>query len=477
MSYSFISGVVLVTVWSAFFSWKFNFSQPRFVFETPHPAAMAHKSKKADPPALPDYPCVEGGIWTPIPPERKPTSDNRMSFADVNQDEADRLDADGTLTFHAVGCSGNGDDLEPGAFVAKAMAAQVQEPRVFGGLKSAQSPSFLFHLGDIVYKAEEKQDKQKVGKDQGPLYSAEFYNQFAPYASEIFAIPGNHDSKTSKVAGDDGTSPIHNFLEHFCASKRTLSRDNKSDKRATMNQPYPYWLLDTPCAYIIGLATNDINGGQLDDPMEGDEPQYGWLIKTLTTIREEATDKAIILALHYPPFSGAANFAQRGDPNLSPTPRPNPRIRVLKPLGVLLQHAYVQTNVFPDLVMSAHVHSYQRLTYTMASGRQIPHLICGSGGHGPIEKLSTTCWGEKCKITKHLRLPSGLHLPVDDKVTLTACDDKHFGFLRITVNTKAKTIAGEFFAVHDINEGKGRKNIEVKDFFVLDTASHRVNNE
>jgi hypothetical protein len=47
-----------------------------------------------------------------------------------------------------------------------------------------------------------------------------------------------------------------------------------------MNQPYPYWLLETAVSWIIGFATNDINGGQPDDPMETKNLQYQWLVGT-----------------------------------------------------------------------------------------------------------------------------------------------------------------------------------------------------
>src|SRR5258708_20982800 len=38
-----------------------------------------------------------------------------------------------------------------------------------------------------------------------------------------------------------------------------------------------------------------------------------------------------------PPYSGAANFAERGDPNLGPTPRRPPPAGVLQPLSNILQ--------------------------------------------------------------------------------------------------------------------------------------------
>lgn len=154
-----------------------------------------------------------------------------------------------------------------------------------------------------------------------------------------------------------------------------------------MIQPYPYWTLETPVAYIVGLDTNDVDGGLLDDPQQNDEPQYDWLVATLQTIKAAQDGKRLVLAVHYPPYSGAANFIQRGDPNLGPTPRRNPGAGLLQPLAVTLQHAYQQAGIYPDLVISAHAHLYQRITYTYTGGHQIPYLICGASGHWPTENM------------------------------------------------------------------------------------------
>src|SRR5258708_22348063 len=99
-----------------------------------------------------------------------------------------------------------------------------------------------------------------------------------------------------------------------------------------------------------------------------------------------------------PPYSGAANFAERGDPNLGPTPRRPPPAGVLQPLSNILQQAFNESAQYPDVVISAHAHLYQRITYTYANGWQIPYLIAGSGGHAPVEKLSKTCSGDTATL-------------------------------------------------------------------------------
>src|SRR5260370_9704787 len=95
--------------------------------------------------------------------------------------------------------------------------------------------------------------------------------------------------------------------------------------------------------------------------MSGDNPQYRWLVKTLSDIkiRQNEEPKALVIALHYPPYSGGANFRERGDPNLGPTQRRG----AVKPLAAILPQAYPGANLYPDLVLSAHSHLYQRIPY------------------------------------------------------------------------------------------------------------------
>jgi hypothetical protein len=193
--------------------------------------------------ATPAYPpCVEHGVWTAIPVV-PPSGSHRLTLKDIDPAESHAVKQRGVLSFHAVGCSGDFKDHLPGQQVANAMAAQISNPRVSGGSSRAVGTSFLFHLGDIVYKDEDPLDPQ--GKDQAAMYNSQFYAQFTGYDRNIFAISGNHDGKSSDHAKK---SAILHFLQNFCSSKRALSLDNQTDQRLTMTQPYPYWLFETAVA-------------------------------------------------------------------------------------------------------------------------------------------------------------------------------------------------------------------------------------
>jgi hypothetical protein len=291
---------------------------------------------------------VELGVWTKVP--LPPPASLRLKLKEVDKKGSQAVKERGVMTFHAVGCTGCHADQQATAQVAKAMAAQVDHPHRFGGAPAAAPASFLYHLGDVVYK----KDKDTAGEQSPPpeqhhdfaqLYGAQFYAPYAAYGPPVFAIAGNHDGKDIDPDGPTRKSAIHHFLKNFCGLADGDPPDNASPGRPPMTQPYPYWLLQTPLAHVVGLYSNVNNAGQLDDPEGGGRPQYDWLVETLQGIKGAADGRAVLLAVHYPPYSAATNFRERGDPNLGPTPRP-PGKR-LEPLGALLQRAFRDSGQYP----------------------------------------------------------------------------------------------------------------------------------
>jgi hypothetical protein len=151
----------------------------------------------------------------------------------------------------------------------------------------------------------------------------------------------------------------------------------------------------------------------------------------------------------------------------------NPAAGLLQPIAIPLQHAFRSSGIYPDLVISAHAHLYQRITYTYTGGRQIPYLIVGCGGHDAIEDISEGCDkrpGKKPKAPFPVVLPRGLILPPGDKAVVEAFDDQkdHFGYARITVNAAESAIHGEFFTVAQGGEATRA------DHFKLDLKTHRL---
>ncbi|HEY7984191.1 MAG TPA: metallophosphoesterase [Ktedonobacterales bacterium] len=420
--------------------------------------------------------CLEHHAWTPLPvPPPKRLSAFTLRLRDVDLKERDRVRTAGVLTFHLLGCSGAFADHEPQRHIARALVAQLRAraPKASraaandtadstaNGEPPAGRPAFLYHLGDITYKDDDATDE--LGSVQRTMYREQFFEPYADYNRPIFAVAGNHDGKRTD---DPRTSAIDHFLAQFCASAGKGERQH-AGRRAPAAQPYPYWRLSTPLAYVIGLYSNIHNGGVLDDPASPDRPQYRWLVEQLSDIRRRNTarkqPRAVLLAVHYPPYSGAANFTQRGDPTLGPS-----GAGAEQTLGAVLQQAFAESDQRPDAVFSAHAHLYQRLTYRHADGWEVPYLIAGSGGHGPVESLWKACSGAVVASKKppfNAVLPPGLTLGKDERVRVMAYDDQRYGFLRVSVTPGA--VWGEFFTVH-------HEEVARADGFHLDRATHKV---
>jgi len=373
------------------------------------------------------------------------------------------------MSFHAIGCSGDPDIQAPQAAVADAMIAALAQP---------DPPAFCFHLGDIVYKEQKHEEIEdgeghlKGGRLLRLFYSSEFYAAYRGYNRPIFAIPGNHDGKY-KAANVDGRagatdlprSPMWHFLRAFCARKRETYPQNEDGggdpTRPTMTQPYPHFVLETPVAHIVGLYTNVLNGGALDlaSPGDASATQYKWLVARLKELRNdrEENGRALIVATHYPPFSGAADFASRGDSQSPKTPGRHPTTL----LANVILAAFSEANAWPDLVLSAHAHLYQRLTYTIprqnpapgksATERQIPFVIAGSGGHSPVEYLWRDCSGTGVSERVppfNAVLPPRCNLPEGHTIQVVSYNDQDFGFMRVTVDLGQRVLTGEFRAAY-----------------------------
>ncbi len=258
--------------------------------------------------------------------------------------------------------------------------------------------------------------------------------------------------------------------------------------------------METGPASIIGLYTNVANGGILDDPTttpdlndpnyEQRAPQYRWLVRQLKDIRarNEARQKqgqepkAVLLAVHYPPYSYTANFAVRGDPKLALIVNPKnvtppPHAENAAPLANVLEKAFDAGGQWPDALLSAHVHSYQRLTRHYAlkgDKRQMPCLIVGSGGH-TIEGMGTPCdqpeGAGEVSLTLARKVPATIQMQpppgqtTRGHLTLEDYNDAKLGFLRVTIAQRKLT--GEYFTAHT-------GPLKCVDHFTLDLNAHAL---
>ena len=227
----------------------------------------------------------------------------------LSQGEIQKIVDSQSITFHCVGDTGGVKSPAPQKLVAN-------------GLENTEA-SFFYHLGDVVYYNGESEK-----------YYDQFYDPYQYYTRPIFAIPGNHDGDPLPSTGE---SSLEAFVRNFCSTSTSITKDAGEVHKSPMIQPNVYWTLDAPLVTIVGLYTNVVEGGEVQ------QDQIDWFENELKTADKT---KALVVALHHPVFSmdGMHSGSQA--------------------MLELLDKAFANTNVIPDVVFSAHVHNYQRFTRT-----------------------------------------------------------------------------------------------------------------
>lgn len=352
--------------------------------------------------------------FEPLPEPTGPAP-YRLPLADVvGADAAERIRRSSRIVFHCVGDTGGVKSPQPQQIVAHWLEHDVAA----GG---GDAPSFLYHLGDVVYF-----------NGQRAEYYPQFYEPYAQYAAPIVGVPGNHDGDPADPARDPSLAA---FVENFCAPRPHLTREAEEVPRDAMTQPNVYWTLVAPLLTVVGLYTNVPEGGRVD------HDQVEWLAGELAAAPKDA---ALLVALHHPPYSADAHHGGSSS------------------MGSMLDGAIAASGRVPTAVLSGHVHNYQRFTRER-NGRQVPYLVVGSGGYWHLHAVARDAAGR--------RLPKPWRTP-DPEVTLeTYADDRH-GYLRLTVT--AETLAGEYVTVPRPHESWTRGPVEVVDSFTVDLAMNTV---
>lgn len=372
-----------------------------------------------------EYPRFE-----PIPVPRPAVTSLSLSSI-LGEEAVNSIRASGQLAFHCLGDTGgvNGADVEEN--ISAAMEAQYTQTSQAGG-----APQFMYHLGDVIYF-----------NGQSYLYNAQFYDPYKYYPGSIFAIPGNHDGDTHVGPNDppDQEPSLHGFLLNFCAA----DQQHKFDAyRPTMTEPYPYWTLTAPFITIIGLYGN-IDGNL--DPA-GTAEQQDWLTQQLRAADPQA---ALIVAVHQPPYS--LDTSHGGYPLILDA----------------LDQASQAAGRWPNVVLSGHVHNYQRFTRSLTvngQASQIPYIIAGAGGYANKPSL----------IHKMNRDPDNPGNPVpcpvetaEPDVSLRGYNEIAGGFLRVTV-TSGSQLTLEYFAVPF---GDGSVSPQLFDAVTVDCSTRQVVSE
>jgi hypothetical protein len=278
----------------------------------------------------------------------------------------------GKMVFHVAGDTGGVQDGEYQNNVAEQMVDDLHKSGV----------QFCYHVGDVVYFTGMHDD-----------YYAQFYEPYSMYAPPIFSIPGNHDGEV-----DDPTvqTSLDGWVDYFMQAHPDVDPISKDAPRVQLNLPNVYWTMVTPMATIIGMYTNVPEHGSIDST------QQQWVTNEFATAPK---DRPLILALHHPIYSfdvyhsGSAKMAD------------------------VLENAIRDTGRVPNLVLSGHVHNYQRIEQTIAPGQATPFIVCGNGGYHNLHSL---------------------HSGNDDQATDTGATLKYgakvWGFMTLTIDKD--TISG-----------------------------------
>jgi acid phosphatase type 7 len=311
----------------------------------------------------------------------------------------------------------------------KLVADKMEEQFIAGG-DPADLPIFFYHLGDVVYYYGEEKN-----------YFDQFFEPYIHYPAPIFAIAGNHDGDIDPTDPNPPTS-LAAFMKVFCDSAPHHLPIAGDSSRTTMIQPNVYWTLVTPLANFLGLYCNDTQHGEIR------EPQTSWFINELKSADKERKDtgKAIIVTLHYPAYSVDMDHGSSGT------------------MQKFLDDAFASAEVYPDIVLSGHVHNYQRFTRTLNNGNDLPYIVAGAGGYWNLHKVQTKA--------NPVNVPNGTFFP--DVVLENFCDDR-FGFLKITIENKqgARTLKGEYFTVPRPQESWSAP-ATLFDTFTIDLNNHKL---
>jgi acid phosphatase type 7 len=300
-------------------------------------------------------------------------------------------DPGGSLSFFVLGDVGGVKTPGPQNAVSVAME-QIQD-----------QAAFVLILGDVVYF-----NGQEAGVVEGRQtgYGDQFYEPYAKLAKPIIAFPGNHDGEpeTEGEPQKPVESSLAGFMANFCAGSPGTPIDDPQLEygRHTQTLPYCEWTLELDAVTIVSVYTNVPSGGHL-------EPAQ--IERLAGELGRADKDKPLILGLHHPPYSADSHHGGS------------------EHMGTILDEAFAKSGRTPNLVLSGHVHDYQRFSRTY-DGTTIPYVVSGNGGYHNLHQLAKGAEpGEE----------------LAEGVVFEAGDAKHYGFLKLRIESGAGS--GEYVAV------------------------------
>jgi hypothetical protein len=314
----------------------------------------------------------------------------------LHADEVAKIASTGKLVFHSVGDTGDARGTQMD-FVA-AMLTQDYDNSADG-----EVPAFYYHLGDVVYFAGD------IDK-----YGVTFYETYANYPALIVSIPGNHDCQPDDPQDgpvDPNKKPLDGWVQNFMSpTPDKLGSLKTNANRTQMDLPNVYWTFTTPLATFIGLFSN-----VSETEAEIHQDQIDWFRGEL---HAADPDKALIVAIHHPPFSGDTEHSGSSASEQ------------------ILFESFAATGIYPHLILSGHVHNYQRFTIKQAAAGgsfDIVSIVAGNGGYTNLSKMQNLDG-----------VAPAAPLTLTGTLTLEQYDQVNFGFMRFEVSKDSLT--GTYFS-------------------------------
>lgn len=311
--------------------------------------------------------------------------------ASLSPEEVGIEDAGGAISFFVAGDVGGIRNPGPQNAVSVAMQTLLGE---------GVSAAFLLIVGDVVYF-----NGQQVATVKGLQtgYLDQFYEPYGHLARPIIAFPGNHDGEREDPKAAQPAS-LQGFMENFCMPEPGIPVDDPQLEfgRHTQTLPYCEWTLDLAAATIVAVYTNVPSHGALEPRQEE---------RLAEELKKADPTKKLIVGLHHPPYSLDSHHGES------------------KVMEAALDKAFEASGRTPDLILSGHVHDYQRFARTIG-GKGVPYIVTGNGGYYNLHKLAEGA-------VEGAEAGTG--------ATFKHGDDSRYGFLRLTVGNG--TGEGEYIAV------------------------------
>ncbi|MGZ9721387.1 metallophosphoesterase family protein [Rhizobium miluonense] len=359
----------------------------------------------------------------------------------------------GRIVFHSIGDSGATTE---GKQYADELTVADQLTEDCNVTQSANRPSFIMHLGDLVYSFGESK-----------YYYDQFYAPFRDYPGPIFAVPGNHDSFVLPNT-PAGETPLEVFARNFCSDSFVITTEAGSLHRTAMTQPGVYFALDAPFVRLLCLFSNALEDPGVISSEDGKWPsvpdyQLEFLERQLQKIKDEDYKGAVLIAVHHPPFSYAPPSSVKGSGGSHGC-----SLAMLAEIDTICK----KVGVYPHAFLSGHAHNYQRYTRTVEFGDKtfdVPFIVCGDGGHhvNAIAKAKAGNVAEEPHFGIDVSYLDANPVVDAKGLSLEKYNDRGYGYLRISADSSQVAIG--FHLVGQTSLAQSRF-----DKVTVDLASHEM---